>query len=108
MKTDQLIRVRFIDAMLSQYGQFTRRMAMDVFGISEITASRDIAVYRVFDPQMHYCNRTKVFLADTDFKECPELWTCSATVVQFLKGIETVYDVRVGVLPVPTFGVHKA
>ena len=93
--------------MLSQYGNVSRKMLMDVFGISEITASRDLKVYRTFDPRMYYCGHDKIFKACTDYRECPELWTCDATVSQYIKGIETVYNVKIGVQPVPTFGVHK-
>lgn len=108
MKKDQFVRVRFIDAMLSQHGMFSRKMLVDVFGISEITATRDIREYNLLGARMYYCSHYKVFKTCTDYKECPELWNCDATASQFLKGIEAVYDVKIGVQPVPTFGVHKA
>ena len=108
MKKDQLIRLRFIDAVLTEYRQFSRSLLVDTFEISEITASRDLRVYKQLNWKLSYSNSSKRFTVPDDFKEVEELWlTAGADSASFLKAIELLYDVKIGVQPVPTFGVHK-
>lgn len=106
---ERLIRLRFIDAVFREHGRFSRPLLTQTFGISEITASRDLGEYKKMNSEVFYENSLKQFLATEEFDEVGALWEgAGADTTSFLKAIELIYDVKIGVQPVPTFGVHKA
>lgn len=109
MKKDQLIRLRFIDSVLTEYRLFNRSLLVDTFGVSEITATRDLRAYKDLNPKLTYSTTSKNFTVPDNFREVKELWmTAQADSTSFLKSIEMIYDVKIGTQPVPVFGVHKA
>lgn len=107
MRREQLIHLRFMDAMLDQYGTFSRRMMMDVFEISSANASRSIQLYKTYQPSMYLDHVSKDYMAYNDFATNINIWNNKMTVAQFLRGIELVYDVKIGIQQVPTLGVHR-
>jgi hypothetical protein len=105
---ERLIRLRFIDAVFREHGRFSRSLLTETFGISEITATRDLGEYKKLNKEVFYENSSKQFLVTEEFDEVGSLWEGAvADTTSFLKAIEMIYDVKIGVQPVPTFGVHK-
>lgn len=108
LKKEQLIRLRFIDAVFSKHGRFSRVMLTETFGISVITATRDLKIYRELNEDIFYDTSAKVFLATGNFSVVGSLWENALTDrVGFLRAIESLYGVKIGVRHLPTFGVHK-
>ena len=62
-------RVRLIDVMLIVYGTVNRRVLMEVFGIEQACASRDLATYkRLYPKNMTYDTMSKSYVKSPNFK----------------------------------------
>lgn len=99
----QRVRLKFIQAMLYVYGTFSRKHLVDIFGISDVSATRDIQKYREFDASLVYNTREKVFrnsktLTAGWWVEPPE---------KFLKALSQVHGVTIGMHRTPVFGVKR-
>ena len=96
------VRLRFIDAMFSQYGQLSRSFLVDIFEISELTATRDLKEYFEIQKEVLYDRSTKIFQSTGDFKR-----VLVQNPVEFLDAIKIAYQVDFGHIQVTTFGVKK-
>lgn len=107
LKKDRLIRLRFIDAFLHRYGTFSRSLLVDIFGISLITASRDLETYRELQPSLEYDRSRKVFTMK-EKRLVIDLWfDFEASHLHFLTCLGTIYDVQIGWYDTQTLGVKK-
>lgn len=103
MKKEQRVRLKFIDAMFEEYGRLGRPFLVQVFGISEITASRDFSIYMEMQPGVAYNRSTKTFESLPGFHVIPSLWKTDPK--DFLNAIKKVYEVDFGNIQITAFTV---
>ncbi len=61
-------RLRFIDFLLSQYGEVNRSAVMDFYGISTPQATKDFKQYTALAPDnVRYCHSKKAYLRNPEF-----------------------------------------
>jgi len=71
-------RQKYIEVMLTWYGQFSAKQMISYFGISRVQASKDIAYFREINPEiMDYSNRERRYqmllkVSETKRMEDPE------------------------------------
>lgn len=106
LKRSQRIRLKFMDAMFNEYHQLSRVMLVDIFDISEITATRDFKAYSEFQRGIFYDRSAKIFKTTEYFKIIPGFWP-NDTPEEFLKAISLVYEAEFGHVQVTTFGVKR-
>lgn len=62
-------RMRFIDFLLSQYGEVNRVALMDFYGISTPQATKDFKTYMAIAPDnVRYCHSKKAYLKNPEFE----------------------------------------
>lgn len=96
------IRLKFIDAMFAHYGKLPRSFLVDVFGVTELTASRDLKEYFKVQKEVVYDQSRKIYRSTENFKKL-----LVDDPVNFLAAIRVIYSVDFGYTQVTIFGVKK-
>lgn len=90
MKIQQLIRLKFIQAMLSVYGAVSKEVLVRVLEVAPATVTKDFEEYRRYDPSFRYDGE----YYRNDRRLTPEWWAVSPG--EFLAAIQVVYHTDFG------------
>lgn len=68
LKQDQLIRLRFIEAMLVMTNNVNRMDISDQFDVAAACATRDLRRYKELNPGIEYCPSRRAYCKTTEFR----------------------------------------
>lgn len=106
MKNQQLVRLKFIDAMFHEHGRLKRSFLVELFDISEITATRDLRLYEELQGYIYYDRSEKIFKSAVGYQPVAALWEDQSPEA-FLAALKVVFNVDIGNIPVVQVGVKK-
>ena len=102
-----LMRMQFIDAMLTEHGFITRKILMAALGIESAMASRDMAIYSTLNNSVYLNHSNKRWEAEEGFMPVEGLLTVNAA--DYLAAAGMVFGFELGDIPSTKveFGVIK-
>lgn len=95
-----VLRLQFIEAAFIVFGIMNRNMICGTFGVSAITASRDMSKYQSLNPGVAYNLCTKQWEKQDSFVPTANLLTMNADT--FILRVEQLFDIKLAVVAVRT------